>query len=364
MNKAKNKPKVAAAEQSRPAVGRARDLEEDIFDVAHNTMLRSKVVDHSSGHTSSRAALHREWDGGFGGIVPTPESMDKEAKSETEREEVRNAVDATWASAQKMQTLAVATASSASVRLARDQYEAEMKLTLQEQEARLRAEAEEAIGQIWDTANREKVRAVDDALAKYAEEKAAISGTREREKEDLDEAYQALKGEVGRVLEKQHAKNLTDAVNTTWERAAVQEEKAVAQAIERVKEELRKDVEEQLGKERMQLRAEARRTIADHQEELAETTQADKAEIKKLREQLAEARAAAQGAERKAAAEQQKAVRDAVEAVEQIGKASQARAVEAAMAAQPAGMSLGVSIALDGGLVFGAGKAAEAGQTG
>ena len=156
MNKAKSKPKNAAAEPSRPATAgsRARDLEEDIFDVAHNTMLRSKVsaatsiaaaavlatatltatraatahtvaslaasafpinpnpnpnpdteqvVDHHSGHTSSRAALREEWDGGFGerSIVPTPESMDKEAKTETEREEVRKAVDATWASMSK-----------------------------------------------------------------------------------------------------------------------------------------------------------------------------------------------------------------------------------------------------------------------
>ena len=132
------------------------------------------------------------------------------------------------------------------------------------------------------------MKAVEEALAKYAEEKAAISGTREKEKEDLDEAYQALKGEVGRVLEKQHAKNLTDAVNTTWERAAVQEEKAVAQAIARVKKEQQIGLEEQLGTERMQLRAEARRTIADHEEALAETTKADKAEIKRLREQLAE----------------------------------------------------------------------------
>ena len=192
------------------------------------------MVDPHSGHTTSaRAALREEWDGNVGerGIVPTPESMDKEAKAETEREEVRKAVDATWASAKKMQEQAVATAASTSVRLARDQYEAELKLALQEQEARLRAEAEEAIGKIWETAKREKTKAVEDALAQYAEEKAALSGTREKEQADLDAAYQALKGEVSRVLEAQHAKNLTDAVNTTWERAAVQEEKAVAQAL-------------------------------------------------------------------------------------------------------------------------------------
>ena len=101
MSKVKSKPAKAAAaegaEQSRPADSRARDLEEDIFDVAHNTMLWSKVVDHYSSNTSSCAALRQEWDGGVGerGIVPTPESMDKEAKSETEREEARRAVDAT-----------------------------------------------------------------------------------------------------------------------------------------------------------------------------------------------------------------------------------------------------------------------------
>ena len=137
--------------------------------------------------------MREEWDGGVGerGIVPTPESMDKEAKAETEREEVRKAVDATWASAKKMQEQAVATAASTSVRLARDQYEAELKLALQEQEARLRAEAEEAIGKIWETAKREKTKAVEDALAQYAEEKAALSGTREKEQADLDAAYQA-----------------------------------------------------------------------------------------------------------------------------------------------------------------------------
>ena len=47
----------------------------------------------------------------------------------------------------------------------------------------------------------------------------------------------------------------------------------------------------------MQLRAEARRTIAEHEEALAESTKADKAEIRRLREQLAEAKSAAQDAE-------------------------------------------------------------------
>ena len=78
-----------------------------------------------------------------------------------------------------------------------------------------------------------------------------------------------------------------------------QEEKAVAQAVERVKQELRVELEEQLGTERMQLRAEARRTIAEHEEALAESTKADKAEIRRLREQLAEAKSAAQDAQPK-----------------------------------------------------------------
>ena len=68
------------------------------------------------------------------------------------------------------------------------------------------------------------------------------------------------------------------------------------QAVERVKQELRIELEEQLGTERMQLRAEARRTIAEHEEALAESTKADKAEIRWLREQLAEAKSAAQDA--------------------------------------------------------------------
>ena len=59
MNKAKSKPKVAAAEPpARPATAgsRARDLEEDIFDVAHNTMLRSKVSAATSIATAALAA--------------------------------------------------------------------------------------------------------------------------------------------------------------------------------------------------------------------------------------------------------------------------------------------------------------------
>ena len=47
------------------------------------------MVDPHSGHTTSaRAALREEWDGNVGerGIVPTPESMDKEAKAETKEQ--------------------------------------------------------------------------------------------------------------------------------------------------------------------------------------------------------------------------------------------------------------------------------------
>ena len=172
--------------------------------------------------------------------------------------------------------------------------------------------------------------------ANYSGEKVEALREREQETKDLEEAYQALKGEVGRVLEKQHAKNLTDAVNTAWERAAKQEEQAVHTAIEATREEAQKERDELLGKERMQLRAEARKTIADFQEQHAEDKQADKEEIKRLRVEFEQAREMALVAEHKAAAEQQKAVRDAVEAVEQICKAAQDRAVEAALAMQSA----------------------------
>ena len=47
--------------------------------------------------------------------------------------------------------------------------------------------------------NPNQAKAVEEALAKYSDEKAALSGTREKEKLDLDQAYQALKGEVPRV---------------------------------------------------------------------------------------------------------------------------------------------------------------------
>lgn len=280
MNKAKNKSAAAkAADRALPA--RTRDLDVDVFDVANNAMLRNKVVDQYG--NSSRAALRAEWDEGTNhrSLITTPESMDKEALAETEREEVRNAVDAVWAKADKLKEQAVAAASITSTRTLREQLEAEKKAELEELEARLRSEAEEAIGKIWETANREKARAVEEALQQYAEEKAELARTREREKKELDEAYKTLKGEIARVLEKQHAKNLTEAVNTAWERATRQEELAVAQAIERTRAELLKEQEETIGKERLNVRAEARRTIAECQEAHAEERRSDQAELKK-----------------------------------------------------------------------------------
>lgn len=144
---------------------RARDLDDDIFDVAHNALLRTKVVEQHNGHSSGRAAVRAEWDDGLPSKnVVTPESMEKAGRAETERAEVQQAVDTTWAKSAELQEQAVAAARVTTGREMRERHERELREKLQEQETRLRYEADEALKKIWETANREQDRAVQEAL--------------------------------------------------------------------------------------------------------------------------------------------------------------------------------------------------------
>lgn len=173
MSKPKSKPPALTNKEPPPAkaapAARARDLDDDVFDVAHNALLRTKVVDQHSGHSSGRAAVRAEWDDGLPSkSIVTPEAMEKAGRAETERAEVQAAVDAAWAKSAELQEQAVAAARSTTSRELRERHERELREKLQEQETRLRHEAEEALKKIWETANRERDRAVEEALVRGA----------------------------------------------------------------------------------------------------------------------------------------------------------------------------------------------------
>tara|TARA_B110001452_G_scaffold89969_1_gene73875 strand:+ start:406 stop:996 length:591 start_codon:yes stop_codon:yes gene_type:complete len=172
MSKPKAKPPALTHKEPPPAKTtpstRARDLDDDVFDVAHNALLRVTRQEHS-GHSSGRAAVRAEWDDGLPSkTIVTPEAMEKAGRSENERAEVQAAVNETWAKSQELQDQAVAAARSTTGREMRERHERELREKLQEQETRLRHEAEEALKKIWETANRERDRAVEEALVSDA----------------------------------------------------------------------------------------------------------------------------------------------------------------------------------------------------
>ena len=185
-------------------------------------------------------------------------------------------------------------------------------------------------------AARERDTAVKASLADQAEELARVKqeliDQREKAAQELEEAYKSLKAEAGRVVEEQHAGNMNLAVQAAWERAGRLQETAVAAARKEAKEQAEKDADERIRLERLQLGAEMRKTLQSSIESHAGDMNKDMEEIKSLRSQLADARAAARSAEANAAKQAQQAVKDAMKAMEQVSKAAQDRAVARALA--------------------------------
>lgn len=338
---------------------RVRDAEEDVFDVAQNSMFRTAVELPTAAHRRT-AASSTTWEddetppapgrslqrlqisGGEtaskGSTLASSPSCGTSAAEERDAvaAQIRDAVQATWAKANAIQEQAVAAAMRTAREDIRKELQADHAHAMKQQEESLKLEAENANRRLWEMAARERDTAVKAALADQAEELARVKqeliDQREKAAQELEEAYKSLKAEAGRVVEEQHAVNMNLAVQAAWERAGRLQETAVAAARKEAKEQAEKDADERIRLERLQLGAEMRKTLQSSIESHAGDMNKDMEEIKSLRSQLADARAAARSAEANAAKQAQQAVKDAMKAMEQVSKAAQDRAVARALA--------------------------------
>lgn len=332
---------------------RLRDLEEDVFDVAHNNLLRTAA----ELPLSSRRQMVNSTDWDKNNPPRDPLSPSRGAGSastamvcvsddvdDTVRARMQSVVQDTWEKANKMQEHAVQSGVKTALREAQEKAEAEKIEALKTQEAYLRSEAEKANRRLWEMAAREKESAIAKAIQEQDEEvkrlKNELEQQRDRAAAELEKAYQSLKGEVGRVLEDQHTANMSMAVQATWESAGRLEEKAVATARKEARAEADKEWEEKLKLERLERDEELRKSVTDAVQGTSEELVATKDQLSKvsqeaesLRDELARERIAARDAEARAAKQQAAAVADAVKAVEAIAKGSQERAIARALAA-------------------------------
>lgn len=322
--------------------------DEDVFDVAHNNLMRSaaelpitsrrqivNAVDwEESKQSPSRTAA--------GGATSTAlVRNDDEANSI--RTKVQDAVQATWDKANALQEIAIKDAVSSALREARELAAREKSAALKAQDDELRLEAEKANRRLWEIAAREKEVAVAKALEDQAEElkrlKRELEQQTERSAVDLEDAYHSMKGEVGRVLEEQHSVNVNMAVQAAWESAARLEETAVATARREARAAADSEWEKRLALERLERGEEMRKSVAEAVKANADDLESAKEEARRLRQEterlrheLETERLAAREAEAAAAKTQQAAVNEAVKAFEAVAKSSQDRAVERAVA--------------------------------
>lgn len=311
---------------------RVRDLEEDVFDVAHNSLLRSA------------AELPRK---------PAPVWEDEDdappraltmVGGASPGDNVRAAVEATWEKANELQEQAVTGATRSAVRQAKEQSAKEHAEALREQELQLKHQAEEATKRLWVMASRERDVAVQKALEEQGVEVEALKQEVARQKakaaSSLEEAYITLKDEARRDVEAQHVTDVNMAVQAAWESAGRLQDAAVAAARKQAAAETQRELDEKFALERLKLGTEARRAVEVSADSITQDAQRDKEEISRLRRELEQARdelayerQAARNAEGKAAAKQQEAVQQAMKAVQQISLANQERSAVRALAA-------------------------------
>jgi len=321
---------------------RLRDLEDDVFDVAHNNLLRTAAEQPASTRQQSEA------NGGgtkpAGTQAPTTIVLHSLDGGDDHKQGVRDAVQATWAKANELQEQAVSGAVRAATKDFREQAARDQSAALKAQEEQLRGEAEQANRRLWEMARREQEVAVRKALENQAEEvqhlKDELKRQRAKAAEELETAYRSLKGEVGRVLEEQHSVNMNMAVQAAWERAARIEATAVAAARKEARAEAESEFEKRLALERLERGEEMRKSTAEASSANADELQSAKddarrlrKEVETLRQQLEREQLAAREAESKAAKQQQQAVSQAVKAVEEIARSNQERAIARALAA-------------------------------
>ena len=351
--KEKKQPEKQAAPASPPSssarVTRLRDLEEDVFDVAHNNLLRTAAELPITGR---RQIVHSaDWDAsssptrevGKGANASTALVLKSESGDEPSRTQVQSAVQATWEKANALQEQAVNSAVRAAVREAHDQADRELSAALKTQEEELRAEAEQANRRLWEIAAREKEAAIAKAIEDQVEEcknlRKEIDNQRERTAEELENTYHSLKSEVGRVLEEQHTTNINMAVQAAWERAARLEETAVANARKEAKAEAERDWEKRMALEQHEGGEKLRKSVTEAQQASTDELQSNREELRsmrqemdRLKQELEREQLTAREAESKAAKQQQQAVEAAVKAVEAVAKGAQERAVAKAVA--------------------------------
>jgi len=329
---------------------RLRDLEEDVFDVAHNNLLRTAA---DLPVTSRRQMVNStDWDQSS----PSPSSPSRGASSSTAmvcasddvdpdvRTKMQSVVQDTWEKANKMQEQAIQAAVRTALREAHEKAAVDKQAALKSLEDQLRAEAEKANRRLWEIAARERDAAIVVAIKEENDEvkrlKSEIEKQKERAAAELDEQYQSVKGSMGKVLEEQHTADVNQAVQATWDSARRLEATAIAAARKDARAEADKEWEEKFKLERLERGDELRKSVADAVKATAEEMASTKEELLKVRseaetlkQELARERVAAREAESRAAKQQQAAVAEAVKAVEAIAKSSQERAITRALAA-------------------------------
>lgn len=296
---------------------------------------------------------------------------------------VQELVQATWDKANAVQDQAVASAVREALAEAERVYAKHLEERLMEQEKVLMISADEATKRLWNIAHRERDVAVQKALEEQAAEVIGLRKALEDSKREAAEAIEKLKEELtvkaNSDMEVQHSANINAAVQAAWDRAGRMEATAVAQARKEATAEAELAAEARLKVERMQLGSEMRKSTAEvkasteaalafcpsrlclfraetrlsfpcsrlafsprhpHQpassaqakEQLADEVAADKAELRRLRQELERERSAARDAEAKAAKQQAQAVKDAMAMMEDVAKANTDRAVARALA--------------------------------
>eukprot|EP00966_Prymnesium_polylepis_P296218 6842692-Prymnesium_polylepis.1 len=167
--------------EEEPPPARLRDAEDDIFDVAHNEMLRHAAP--TTVHLASAGASPSRPDAGGQPRVLKMDDDEHEPPPPVEAEpspgglsdaehlrvaEIQAAVDATWAKANAMQEQAVEAAVRAAVAAERRRMAPEQAKALAAQEEELKLKAEVTLRQAWDSMATEKEKAVADALLAQA----------------------------------------------------------------------------------------------------------------------------------------------------------------------------------------------------
>eukprot|EP00965_Chrysotila_dentata_P212161 6186867-Pleurochrysis_carterae.AAC.2 len=326
-------------------VGERASIDDDPFESANNSFLRNAQL---SKPRPAVALLDAGDD--WRQAQPRPVAADSVAEPRFHDEEsiavactderggeiaqaVKQAVEQTWKRANTVREQAVRSAMEAAAAEARTAAAAEVAAVRLNLKEATRAEIDSAKTQIWDMAARERDRAVQAALEKHKIELERTKQELEKEvlrrKQQHSALYSSVRAELEQQLQVEHEARIAAAVQTTWDRAGKQQDRAVEMAVEETREELKKELEAQLMEERMKMRADARRTVQDSEEGHAELARRNRDEIKKLRDRLAETERLLQEAreetartEKKCAEEQMRAVKEAIEAVEAVHRST------------------------------------------